>query len=61
METDEPTEEINPEAVEVTEHFKRAWVLFCPWCGKRAELNTIKPLTINCDDCEATTQISTVT
>lgn len=49
------------EEVEVTDHFRKAWVLFCPWCGRRADLNTIKPLTINCDVCECTTEVKTIT
>jgi hypothetical protein len=37
------------------------WQLFCPWCGRPAELNSRKPITINCDHCEATTKIGAVT
>lgn len=36
--------------------------LYCPWCGGKARFNTgIPTITVNCDSCEATTEIRTIT
>jgi hypothetical protein len=43
------------------EQIAKRWVFYCPWCGARADLNTIKPLTINCERCECTTEVRTIT
>jgi len=59
---EDSTEEIMPLNEETAvEALAENWVFFCPWCGRRAALNSIRPLTVNCDRCECTTEVKTVT
>lgn len=55
------TKEMDGGSEAIFAHISRRWEFYCPWCGRRATLNTVKPLTINCERCECTTEIRGVT
>lgn len=35
--------------------------VYCPWCGRPADINTTNPLTVSCDSCTIVTRLESVT